>query len=76
MQEYTFLLGHSFRSEHVKAKTLREAWSKTKKWYAQLSQEEKERAGSLVSLYQFAREGAYVMSRWLETRDKKITGTN
>lgn len=72
MPEYTFLLGHSFRSEHVKANTLREAWSKTKEWYAQLDQERKDRAGALLTSYQYAREGDMIMSGWLFSRDKKL----
>jgi len=74
MKEYTFLLSKSFRSEHVKANTLREAWGLTKQWYKTLSPERKERAGSLTPCYQDCKEGDCVMSGWKQTLDKRITG--
>ncbi|MBA7587632.1 hypothetical protein ES708_29663 [subsurface metagenome] len=73
MREYTFLLSKSFRSKHVKANTLREAWRLTKQWYKALSPESKERAGSLTRSYQDCQEGDYVMSGWKQTLDKRIT---
>jgi hypothetical protein len=72
MREYTFLLSKSFRSEHVKAKDLREAWKLTKAWYNSLSSESKLQAGHLERIYQTCKDGDYVMSGWLATNDKHI----
>jgi len=72
MKEYTFLGSHSFRSQHVRAHTLREAWRVTKQWYNSLSLEQREHMGHLTHSYQDAKDGDMVMSGWKFTRDKKI----
>jgi len=64
MREYTFLLKGSFRTEHVKANTLRQAWFPLKKKY-------KDR---IIPIYQFANKNDYVMSGWLNSNDKKLIG--
>jgi len=73
MNEYTFLTSQSWRSEHVKARTMREAWRIAKKQHAALSVEERERYGSLIPHYQSAREGDMVMSGWIPSLDKSLT---
>jgi hypothetical protein len=81
--EYTFLLGCSCRTEHVKAKTLREAWRKTEKiiesyfpdgFKKKTIHEKLTKVSDFmpVGLYQFARPGAGTMSGWIQTYDKIV----
>lgn len=73
MREYTFLGSKSFRSEHVKAKNLREAFIKTKLWYFNLSEEMKSRFGILRGqTYQWCGENDFIMSGWIYSRDNKL----
>jgi len=76
MREYTFLLSNSFRSTHVKARTLREAWNKTNQWYTALSMEEKAHGGILTHTYQDCRINDYVLSGWKQSTDKKLMGVD
>lgn len=68
MREYTFLGTKSFRSEHIKAKNIREAWKKTKLWYLNLDKTEKEFFGDLTTTYQYAKENDFYMSNWLHSK--------
>lgn len=73
MNEYKFLGSGSFRSEHVKAKTLRAAYVMTRKWYLNLDSGTRARFGVLRGkTYQWCQDGAYVMSGWLHSRDPKL----
>jgi len=76
MREYTFLLSSSFRTPHIKAKSLREAYGITKIWYfyQKLFGEKgiKEHLGKLTPIYQYANREDYVMSGWLSSNDKSL----
>lgn len=72
MNYYNFLLGKSYRTDDFKAPNLRAAWIMAKRWYQALPAERKEAAGSLLPVYQWCKEGDYVMSGWLDTTDKRI----
>lgn len=71
MREYTFLMSDSFRTPHIFANNLREAWENAKEWHKQ--EAKKRKLGELIPTYQSAGEGDYVMSGWRDIRDKAIT---
>ena len=76
MKEYTFLMTTSFRSEHIKAHTLREAFKKVKIWHEYHknfgSEQLKKNLGDLNGSYQDAKDDDFVMSGWKQIKDKKI----
>lgn len=71
-REYTFYLTEGFRTYHVKANTLREAWRKTVKYYLGHPKTMKV-LGNLTSMYQSQKHHEdYVLSGWKCTKDKQI----
>ena len=72
MNEYTFLGSHSFRSRHVNAKSLREAFTKTRAWYKSLAPDRQKEFGVLRTTYQWGRDGCTALSGWIHSCDKKL----
>lgn len=74
MREYTFLLSDSFRTPHVQARSLREAYRMTKIWYVHETVFRKRKMGKLLTTYQVTKRGvdSSVMSGWLDSKDKSL----
>ena len=84
MKEYTFLMTTSWRSKHIKANTLREAFKKAKIWLEyqknfgnttikeSVSGKEHQTIGEFTGQYQDCKENDCVMSGWKGIKDKKI----
>jgi hypothetical protein len=73
-REYLFLLSGCFRTEHIQAQNLRQAWKKTKKLIEKYVQSNDIKIDQLypINMYKVAKSGAFDMGPWLASKDKKI----
>lgn len=62
-KEYSFLMFSGFRSEHFKAKTLKQAWKMAKKWFSELP-EDKQREHKKLLPHYIVSVNDYLMSDW------------
>jgi len=70
MPEYTFYLTKGYRSQHVKANNLYQAYLITKRDHDSVAQK---MFGNIIpNHYQVASDGDYLMSGWKTSQDKRL----